>query len=255
MKSPIKVSGDKWHLKDFIISNFPESYEQMTYVEPFCAGATILLNKNPSPSEVLCDSDDGIISIMKAIRDEPKEFISRVKRTKYSERAFKIAFNKSQNEFEDYIDKAVNEYILRKMSRGGLKKSFAASEKLADESVNAWEAMTDKLEEISVRIKDVSFFCKDFVEIIKAWDEADTLFYLDPPILKSIEGVPEAPHELTVDQHMNMIHLAKNAKGKVIISGYSCPLYNRSLKAWKCKKKPPVASAKDRRIECVWINY
>ena len=97
----------------------------MTYVEPFCSGAAILLNKNPSETEVICDIDDGIVAMFKGIRDEPKEFISRIKRTKYSERAFKIAFNKSQNEFEDYLDKAVNEYILRKMSRGGLKKVFA----------------------------------------------------------------------------------------------------------------------------------
>ena len=254
MKSPIKVSGDKWHLKDFIISNFPENYEQMTYVEPFCAGATILLNKNASEEEVICDKDEGIVAILKAIRDEPKEFISRIKRTTYSERAFKMAQNKSQNDFEDYIDKAVNEYILRKMSRGGSKKTFAASEK-ADDTSNIWDSMTEQLEEISERIKNVSVLCKNFIDIIKAWDETNTLFYLDPPAIRSVEGVAEAPFELTVDEHLNLIHLAKNAKAKVIISGFSCPLYNRALKAWKCKKKSPIPSAKDRRIECVWINY
>ena len=258
IKSPIKVSGDKWHLKDFIISNFPENYEQMTYVEPFCAGATIFLNKNPSETEVLCDSDEGLIAVFKAIRDEPKEFIARIKRTKYSERSFKIASNKFNCEFEDYIDKAVNEYILRKMSRSGLKRIFAWSEKMADETENNWDDIAEKLEEVSQRIQAASVLCKNFVEIIKAWDETTTLFYLDPPALSAVEGVKEHPHELTVEEHMNMIHLAKNAKAKVIISGYSCPLYNRSLKSWKCKKKTQPASAlkvKDKRVECVWINY
>lgn len=258
IRPPIKTPEGKWHLKDFIISNFPEGYEKMTYVEPFCAGATIFLNKNKSDTEILCDLDQGISSLFKAIRDEPKEFISRIKRTKYSERAFKIAFNKSQSEFEDYIDRAVNEYILRKMSRGGKKKTFAWSEKMADETANEWEEMTDKLSEISDRIQDTTILCNDFVEIIKVWDENETFFYLDPPALRSIPlEETAAEYELSVEDHMNLIHLAKNAKGKVMISGYSCPLYNRSFKSWKCKKKTSTTTSqtKSKHVDCVWVNY
>lgn len=257
IRPPIKCPEQKWHLKDFIISNFPEGYEQMTYVEPFCAGGAIFLNKNASTTEVICDSDQGIVALFKAIRDEPKEFITRIKRTKYSERAFKIALNKSQTEFEDYIDRAVNEYILRKMSRGGKKKAFAWSDKLADETANEWEAMTDKLSEISDRVQNTTVLCKNFVEVIKVWDEDNTLFYFDPPALRSIP-IDEStePHELSVEDHMNLIHLAKNAKGKVIISGFSCPLYNRSLKSWKCKKKTATASqTKSKHVDCIWTNY
>ncbi len=233
IKPPIKTHGSKWNLREFVISHFPENYDQMTYVEPFCGGAVILLNKQISVTEVICDSDQGIIAVFKALRDEPKEFITRIKRTVYSERSFKIASNKSLTEFEDYIDHAVNEYILRRMSRGGAKKSFAMSEELVDP--NAWEVMADKLEEISERVKNATVLCKNFVDIIKAWDEESTLFYLDPPALSSSTEVAE-PHEMTVEDHMNLIHLAKNARGKVIISGYSCPLYNRSFKNWKCKR-------------------
>lgn len=253
MKPPIKTQGTKWHLREFILSHFPENYEQMTYVEPFCAGGVIFLNKLPSTTEVISDSDHGVIAVLKALRDEPKEFISRIKRTKYSERSFKIAFNKSQNDFEDYIDQAVNEYILRRMSRAGLKKSFTMSEELTDP--DAWDTMADKLEEVSERIKDTTILCKNFVDILKSWDEEDTFFYLDPPALSSAE--PIESYELTVEDHMNLIHLAKNARGKVMISGFSSPLYNRSFKTWKCKKKPitPAAKLKDKRVECVWINY
>jgi len=259
MRPPIKNKGEKWQLREFIISNFPENYEQMTYVEPFCAGATIFLNKNPSKTEIICDSDEGIVSILKAIRDEPKEFIARIKRTKYSERAFKIAFNRSQSEFEDYIDKAINEYILRKMSRNGFKKNFAWSDKLANETADAWETTTDKLQEISDRLKNTTVICKNYVKIIKAWDEENSLFYLDPPALRSIEIEDSLEeYELSVEEHMNLIHLAKNSRAKVIISGYSCPLYNRSFKNWKCKKKTlpeTQVKTKNRRVECVWINY
>ncbi len=266
IRPPIKTHGGKWYLKDFIISNFPENYEQMTYVEPFCAGASVFLNKIRSAIEVISDIDDGVVAVFKALRDEPKEFIARLKRTKYSERAFKIALNKSKEEFEDYIDKAINEYIVRRMSRGGLKKAFAWSDRLRGGQpgdVNAWETMLDQLESISERVQSTSILHKDFTEMMKIWDEPNTLFYLDPPYLHSTrtEGSTELyEHEMSVEDHMNLLHLAKNARSKVIISGYSSPLYNRSLKNWKCKKKSvpnhsSQAKSKERRIECVWFNY
>lgn len=266
IRPPVKTHGGKWYLKDFVISHFPENYEQMTYVEPFCAGASVFLNKKPSVVEVISDIDDGVVAVFKALRDEPREFINRVKRTTYSERAFKIALNKSEQAFDDYFEQAINEYILRRMSRGGLKKAFAWSDRMRGGKpgdINAWETMLEQLSIISERIQQATIVCKDFTEVLKAWDEENTLFYLDPPYLHSTrsEGSTELyEHELTVEDHMNMIHLAKNARGKVIISGYSSPLYNRSLKNWKCKKKTVAnhssqAKNKERRIECLWFNY
>ena len=253
-KPPIKCVGDKWHLKDFIISHLPENYEQMIYVEPFCSGGTIFLNKNASVTEVISDIDEGIICVFKAIRDEPKEFFSRIKRATYTERSFKLALGKAQHEFEDYIDKAFNEYVLRRMSRAGSKKSFSWTQHNEDEINDdaAWATLSEKIEEMSTRLTNTTILCKNFVEIMKFWDETETVFYLDPPELKSIE-TDSQPFEMSVDDHMNMIHLAKNSKGKVIISGFSCPLYNRSLKNWKCKKKPN--QNKTKKVECVWINY
>lgn len=253
IRPPIKISKGKWHLKEFIISNFPENYEQMTYVEPFCSGGTIFLNKNKSNTEVICDIDQGITSVFKALRDEPKEFYSRIKRTKYSERSFKIASNKSHQEFEDYIDRAVNEYILRRMSRGGMKKSFVWSEELQEsEDSEVWANIIAKLEEVSARVQDATILCKNFVDIMKAWDEENTLFYLDPPALKSVEE--NNTTEFSVEDHMNLIHFAKNARGKVIVSASSSPLYNRSFKNWKCKKKTSVKT-KEKKVDCLWFNY
>jgi DNA adenine methylase len=67
-------------------------------------------------------------------------------------------------------------------------------------------------------------------------------------------------HEMTADDHVNLLNLIKNARGKVIISGYSCPLYNRTLKGWKIKKKIVSNNAgqgkvKEKRTECLWLNY
>lgn len=264
IRPAVKTHGGKFYLAAWIVENFPESYETMTYCEPFCAGASVFLNKNPSPEEVLCDIDDGIICVLKALRDEPKEFINRIKRIKYSDRSFKLALNKT--EFKDYIDQGINEYVLRRMSRGGLKKAFAWSERLRGGKpgdMNAWQTMIKELPTIANRLKNTSIFCQDFIGVIKTWDEENTLFYLDPPYLHSTRNESATDtyeHEMTVEDHMNLLHLAKNARGKIAISGYSSPLYNRTLKNWRCKKRNVANHSgqnkvKEKRVEFLWMNY
>jgi DNA adenine methylase len=115
-----KCHGGKFYLNAWIISNFPENYQEMTYLEPFCGGANVLLNKKKSTVEIINDLDSSVINIYQALRDEPKEFIRRLNLCKYTEETFERSLKKTQ--YDDYLDQAVNEFILRRMSRGGLKK-------------------------------------------------------------------------------------------------------------------------------------
>ncbi len=266
LRPPIKSHGGKFYLTDFIISHFPKNYEELNYCEPFCSGASVFLNKAPSPEETLCDVDRGIISIFKALRDEPKEFISRIKRIRYTENTFKRALRLSSTNIKDYIDKAVNEYVLRRMSRGGMKKSFAWSDRIRGGQpgdVNAWQTMYKQLPLMANRVKDVTILHVCFKQVVKIWDEEKMLIYLDPPYLPSTRSDGSASiyeHEMSVDDHVAMLNFVKNARGKVLISGYVSPLYNRHLMNWKCSKKdmPNHSSQtkkKDRRIEVLWRNY
>lgn len=231
-----------------------------------CAGASVFLNKEPSKEEVINDIDIGLISVYKALRDEPKEFVDRLKKVKYAEKYFKQALLQAESPFEDYIDHAINEYVLRRMSRGGMKKAFAWSERLRGGKpgdVNAWETMLDELPAISERVKNTIILNKSVFDIFKIWDEEDTLMYLDPPYLHETrsEGATDVySHEMTIEDHIALLALAKSARSKVIISGYSAPLYNRALKGWKTKKKSVAnhsgqSKTKEKRIEMLWMNY
>lgn len=266
IRPPVKTHGGKWYLRNFVIENFPENYENYTYVEPMCAGGSVFLNKSKSQEEVINDIDQGMISVYKSLRDEPKEFIDRVKRIRYTERAFKMALNRAEEGFDDYVDYGVNEYMLRRMSRGGMKKAFAWSERLRGGKpgdVNAWETMLAELPVIAERVKNAIILNTSVFNLMRVWDEEDTLWYLDPPYMPSTRADGAADiykHEMTVDDHITLLNLAKNARGKVMISGYSCPLYNRTLKGWKVKKKNIANNSgqgktKERRVEVIWMNY
>lgn len=264
IRPPVKTHGGKWYLKHWVIEHFPEDYNSLTYCEPCCGGASVFLNKEKSGEEVISDLDKGVVSIFKALRDEPKEFIERIKKIKYTEESFEKA--KDKTEFDDYIDQAINEFVLRRMSRGGLKKAFAWSDRLRGGQpgdVNAWETMLKLLPTIAERVKDTIILNNNFKEIIKVWDLPTVLMYIDPPYLPTTrsEGATNMyDNEMSVEDHIDLLAYIKDAKGKVVISGYNSPLYTKYLKGWKCTKKEIANHAsqqksKERRFECLWWNY
>lgn len=114
IKTPFKMHGNKKQLSKSIIESFPPLDEIEEYVEPYCGTASVYLNKDKTKLEVINDIDSGIISIFRAIRDECPIFIKKLKKIEHSKNIFQKALE--QTEFENNLDKAVNEFILRNMS-------------------------------------------------------------------------------------------------------------------------------------------
>ena len=266
MRPPFKIHGGKYYLNKFVLEQFPKNYEEYSYIEPFCGATSVFLNKKQSlKEEVINDIDDGIIDIFRALRDCPKCFIKKIKRKKYSERVFKIALNKCKNqEIKNPFDNAINEFILRRMSRGGLKKNFSWSNRLRGGipgDVNAWSTIIDKLPEIVERIQKTYIFNKDYKEVIYAFNKDDSLVYCDPPYVSETRVSKEIyKHEMTTDDHIELANLLNGFKGKALISGYPSRLYNRLYSDWKCVRKKIVNHASQQKskkyqTECLWINY
>ena len=240
----------------------------MTYLEPFCGAASVFFNKEKSKEEILNDVDEGMAKILWALRDEPKNFVGRLKRTKYCEETFVRAQRKlSKGSVADYLDYAVNEYIVRRMSRGGLKSAFAWSDRKRGGKpgdVNAWETMIIQLPHLADRLKGVYILNKSTLDILKAFNDPNTLVYCDPPYLDITRTVPDAyEHELSEDDHIELATILNTFKGKAMISGYSSPLY-RSLfnpdTGWKCRRKRVVnhssqTKTKTVKTECLWCNF
>jgi DNA adenine methylase len=265
LRPPFKCHGGKRYLKDFILNNFPKNADQYDYIEPFAGAASVFLNKSRSiGKEIINDLDKGVIAIFKCLRDEPEAFIKKLKNTTYSERVFNREFKKlKENKFEDELERAITDLIVRRMSRGGMKVAFAWSERERGGKpgdVNAWETIIDVLPEISKRLQNVFIFNKPAVQVIKAFNYENALIYCDPPyvpetrVSKSIYEV-----EMTTDDHIELANALNNFKGKVVLSGYPSTLYKRLYKDWKCVKKKIAnhssqQKSKGVRVECLWVN-
>ena len=68
-------------------------------------------------------------------------------------------------------------------------------------------------------------------------------------------------HELTPQQHEELLDVLVQMRGFVMISGYDSPLYRQRLKDWNCHEfdianhSAAAGRAKRRMTECVWCNY
>ena len=261
----IKIHGGKFFLGSWIISHFPEDYEKLNYVEPYAGGANVLFQKNKSAIEVINDIDLPLMNIYRALRDEPKEFARRLNLCEYSEETFaKAVGNSLQKDYEDYLDIAINEFIVRRMSRGGLRKAFAWSNRLRGGQpgdVNAWKTALELLPELAERLKEVFIFNKNATEVIQAFNTNDVLLYVDPPyLLETRVSKTVYSSELSTDDHIELSYLLNNFKGKAILSGYASPLYSRLYKNWTVDKKKIANHAsqkakKDKKEEFVWKNF
>ncbi|NIQ15601.1 MAG: hypothetical protein GTO02_14750 [Candidatus Dadabacteria bacterium] len=262
MRPPFKCHGGKSYLAKWIIGHLPGNYQEMTYLEPFCGGANVLLNKQPSKEEVISDLDEDIIILLRVIRDQFPQFIKKLKSIKYKESTFQAALKRK--DFPTEMHRAINEFVLRRMSRGGLKKAFAWSNRKRGGQpgeINAWKTMIDLLPNISKRLQNVIILNEAAISLIKLFNEPNVVCYCDPPYLhETRESIDAYTHEMLVDDHIALAEVLNNFKGKILISGYPSRLYNKLYKNWRCEKRKIANHASQKKtkpikMELLWCNF
>lgn len=244
----IKLLNDKWSVKDWILSNFPENYEDMTYVEPYGGGANLLFCKNKSKFEVINDLNSDVVNIFRAVRDEPSELIKGLSIQKCTLESFNKAANKKS--FDGYMDRAVNEIFLRRVSANGSKEKFSKPSNL-----ETWKKQNKEISEFSKRIKDVYILNKQALDVIEKFNINDSFVYCDPPYLheNKVSKVVYSS-EMTPECHMKLYQILDSFKGKAIISGCISPLYKRIYKNWNLEKNT-INKSNSREVEIIWKNF
>lgn len=61
-------------------------------------------------------------------------------------------------------------------------------------------------------------------------------------------------HEMTIDDHINLISLLDAHPGPVFLSGYDHPVYDERLSHWRRETIDVSAEAGAKRQEVLWIN-
>lgn len=260
----LRWHGGKWVLASWIISHFPARYRN--YIEPFGGAASVLLKKPRSSVEVYNDLDDEIISFFKTLRDDQLccKLVRACYLTPFGRREFDLAYEKT----DDMVERARR--LIVRCSHGFGSHShniencngFRTNDTKGHKSyAREFCGLPDIILQVADRFKGVTIETRKALELIPMYDAADSLFYCDPPYvmgLRKCNGKGYS-HEMSNHDHRQLAWVLKQVKGKVVLSGYPCHLYDTELyPSWRrVEKKSSAGGQRGRtpRTEVLWLNF
>lgn len=266
-RSPLTWFGGKAMLAKWICSYIPE---HRTYVEVFGGAANVLFRKIPSDYEVYNDVFEDLVNFFRVLRDKELfgQFYDIVLLVPYSLTEYRDAYEKySSMNWEDNVDRAVAFFIANRMALGGLVKrggikTWANNRRSCrhmPEQVSRWLAVIDDLPVFAERLLEVQIECSDFERILGKYDDADTVFYLDPPYLG--ENIPFNDVVFSEADHRRLLLTLLHVKGMCILSGYDSDMYFETLEegaGWYYTSKVRRYYSKmvgyGEKLESLWIS-
>lgn len=270
LRPPFKTHGGKSYLCRRIIRLMPE---HEYYCEPFVGGGSVFLNKPRAEreydGEAINDANPFVAAAWEQLKQNPGDLISRLMKTRYSQETFE----RSKDYFamtplpgdRDPMDMAYHWIVCSCMSRGANRSDYSWSERTRGGmpgNVNAWHTLMLELPRIAERVKGVLVFNMKALELLRLCDCKSMLFYLDPPYLPETRTSRDSygPFEMSFEDHLELLAAVRRCKGKVMLSGYDSHLYDASLKGWRVKRwelanHSGQGKIKNRRTECLWMNF
>ena len=222
MESFIGWIGGKRQLRKEILSHFPKEGVGR-YIEVFGGAGWVLFAKEQHPGQ------------LEVFNDLNGDLINLFRRVKYHCEALQAEYDgllHSRELFFDYIEqlvapgltdlqRAVRFLYVIKHSFGNNQRTFKTEDK-NDERLIAY------LPKVRERLKNVVIEKLDFEHLIKTYDRADAIFYLDPPYVGT-EKIYKTP--FTMKDHKRLAAVLEKVKGRFILSYGDEPII-RELYSW-----------------------
>lgn len=202
MRAIIRYPGSKWGLADWIISHFPENYDKMVYLEPFCGSGAVFFNKIPGAVETVNDLDGDIVNLYRVLRDNPEELKRVLSLTPYSREEYDLSFEPC----EDPVERA-RRYMVKTTQAIGAKMDGKCGWRNHKQmkiggTACKWAGICDTIDAAAKRLRGdtthlVQIEHMDAMRLIERYDNPDVLMYLDPPyVLCSRRGGRLYRHEI-----------------------------------------------------------
>lgn len=291
INSPLKwhIDGGKSYLAKPIITLMPPRCRTpnkpapddpgwLHYVEPYFGGGSVLLANDPEGiSEVANDRHKGLTNFWRVLQDTAlfdrfKRIIDAMPFSKEEwEKATAIcgmaAFDATTDQGKALL--AANFFVHYRQSLSGRMNAFTGitrnrARRGMNAEVSAWLTCIEGLPVVHARLIRVLVLNDDALTVIRKEDGPRTLFYLDPPYLHETRATTgEYAHEMSYQQHRELLEVLKGIKGRFLLSGYDSDLYrgySQTVPRWnKHEFDLPNNAAgggkKRRMVECVWCNY
>lgn len=187
--------------------------EHTCYVEPFAGAGGIYFLKSPSKVEVLNDINSDIANLYRVVRYHMTELAAQFKWVLISRDNWQWLQSTPAETLTD-IQRAAKFLYLQKMAFGAkvVGQNFGYSSSTPPR-FNLLTLERD-LEDAHLRLQRTYIENRDWQHIVKSYDSADTVFYLDPPYWQTVGyGV-----DFGWEQYEAIRTSADSIKGRMIIS-------------------------------------
>ncbi|MCL6324214.1 DNA adenine methylase [Pectobacterium polaris] len=207
--------GGKRRLAKHILPLFPV---HTCYVEPFCGAAALYFLKPPSKAEVINDINGELVNLYRVVKHHLEEFVRQFKWALVSRQIYKWLQAVPEETLTD-IQRAARFYYLQKQAFGGkVEERTFGTATTAPPRFNLLR-IEEELSMAHLRLSRTVIEHLDWVECIQRYDRPHTLFYCDPPYW----GTEGYGVEFGLENYVQMAQLARDIKGKMIISVNDIP--------------------------------
>ena len=260
--------GGKFSHLDWLLPLLPKCHH---YCEPFAGSAAVLLNRASSPVETYNDIDGEVVNFFRTLRDQHEELIRVISLTPFSREEYHLAIYGGSGDSEEIspVERARRFYVRARQTRTGLAQTATLGRwaTCKDTSragmsgvVSRWLGGIEALDDIAQRLIRVQIENRPAVDVIRLYDNPETLFYCDPPYLHATRGDDKAyGFEMDERQHREFAKAVNECQGKVAVSGYDHPLMKElfPVKRWHktSGSDKTIHSTKGTRQEILWTNF
>lgn len=217
----------------------------------------MLLAKPRSRLEVYNDLDGDMVNLFRVLRDQPDDLVRQIALTPFAREEHQISYEPTDNPVERARRVLVRSHFGHGSS--GIHRSTgfrAAGIRAGTLPVHIWARMHEPIAEAAERMMGVVIERRPALQIIATYDAQDTVMYVDPPYLpETRDKGRDYRHEMTRADHTDLLDCLTAAKGKIVLSGYDAPLYNKALKHWRRIEISTWADRAAKRVEVLWCNF
>jgi DNA adenine methylase len=270
----LRYHGGKFRLAERIVQLFPP---HRVYCEPFSGGASVLMHKRRSRTEILNDLDTEVINVFWVLQcpRKAKRLFELLRLTPFARDEFNRAYKKGRTDIERARRTIIKSFmgfgsdsITRQLaSRVGFNSRISTTMKTGfrmnsiESSVSAardWMNYPPEIDLFCQRLRGVVIENRDALVVMRKNDRPDCLHFVDPPYLHALrtQDLKRYKHEMSESQHVKLAELLHTLKGMVIICGYAGSLYEELYKGWEQMwwRGRQFCHGGKFRTECVWMN-
>ncbi|WP_390342344.1 DNA adenine methylase [Variovorax boronicumulans] len=262
----LRYHGGKWKLAPWLQLFFPP---HRVYVEAFGGGGSVLLRKPRTYAEIYNDLDGEVVNVFQVLRDRGPELAEALRLTPFAREEFDLSYLRAADSLEQARRTIARSFMgFGSAAATGERSGFRAnSNRSGTTPAHDWANLADALPALTQRLRGVVIENRDAMRVAVHHDSPDTLHYFDPPYVHSTrsgkmrgtatEGRASGKayrYEMDDDAHRQFAMVAHGLEGMVVVSGYSCPLYQELFGDWERFERPAFADGARARTEVVWLN-